>query len=118
MTYRLVSITKTEATPNGMSADPSTYQPGWGGNARSLPAGYWMTGFLLREPAVGEAVVLLRVLRNGIAQLGIYSSTPVLSVGPGTYSTANSVYKVETVAMETALSLIGQHVPTRQTLGN
>lgn len=52
-----------------------------------------MVGWLLVEPAVGQRLLLLRVERNGVAALGIFRSSPVVTIDDGRIQTAQSVYR-------------------------
>lgn len=77
------------------------YYYGRPGNAGSLPVGYTFMGWLVRPPAVGEQVRLLRVSRNGVVTPGVFTSTEVIEIpGAGVFHTRNSIYRYEEIAVE------------------
>lgn len=67
-------------------------------NAKSLPVGYWLEGYLLAPVSVGFPIVVFRTTRNGIDACGLFESSAVKHVAGDRVETANSVYRVERAA--------------------
>lgn len=84
-----VPETPCNLTPSVAGAfKPGAPNPRW-----LLPLGYWLEGWLLAPPQVGRCVQVLRVNRNGVHRLGVFVSTPVVSLLEGwSFATANSLY--------------------------
>ncbi len=80
------------------AADPRDHSFGVASDAESLPSEYSVIGWLLRPPAVGQQVHVLRVARNGVVVPGCFVSTEVTAVpGEGEFHTLNSVYRWEEI---------------------
>lgn len=66
---------------------------------KSPPVDYWLLGELLEEIEVGKPLRISRWNRNGLEALGMFHSTPVVTLhehNSDTYiTTNNSVYKME-----------------------
>jgi hypothetical protein len=66
----------------------------------SLPSGYWLVGWLLRVPIIGQQVYVLRITRNGVVVPGCFVSTEVLAVpSEHEFHTVNSVYHWEEIGI-------------------
>jgi hypothetical protein len=93
----LVKLTKLRQAGHSSvgAGNWSTYVPGAADNATSLPIDYEMTGVLLEPPTVGGRVKLLRLERNGVSAMGLFESTPVVSINGSEFSTQNSIYRLE-----------------------
>ncbi len=66
-------------------------------NAKSLPVGYWLEGYLLAPVSVGDPIVVFRTSRNGTDACGLFTSSVVKHVAAERVETANSVYRIELV---------------------
>ena len=89
---RLRKISPTNG-PDCAPGDPVAYPYGSISAAgQSLPVEYVLEGWLVREPAVGERVEVLRCVRNGVDCPGYFTSTVVTAVYEGEFHTRNSVY--------------------------
>ena len=88
-----VRITKLSETPDSEwpASEWSAFVPGSG---LALPVGYTMDGTLAAPIEIGSPIVLLRTVRNGVVQRGIFTSTNVREI---LLVTKNSIYRVETV---------------------
>ncbi len=94
---RIEKLRPTES-PAFAPGDPATYAYGeLNDSGFSLPVGYNLEGWIHRLPEVGESLVVLRCVRNGIERLGIFCSTPVTQIERGLYWTTNSIYRVQLV---------------------
>lgn len=59
----------------------------------SIPVDYSIEGELLNEPIeVGKIVNVLRTKRNGVEELGKFTTSPVVSFTDNTIRTKNSIY--------------------------
>lgn len=105
---RKVARGGAQAQPSG---DPRAYRYGKLNSHDSLPVNYSITGWLLRSPAVGESVHVLRVSRNTTVMPGIFVTTEVVKVPhAGEFHTTNSIYYWSEVA-ETPQSIVSLPVP-------
>lgn len=99
----MIKITKidTSATPDFKSAEWDTFIEGVSNEGVSLPVSYTLKGEFIYQPKVGEVMFVNRSERNGVKNLGIFTSTPVISikeVGDIKFiETKNSVYACESV---------------------
>jgi hypothetical protein len=93
----VVKLTKLRQTerPSADAGNWSTYVPGAADNATSLPIDYEMIGVLLEPPVIGGRAKLLRLERNGVSAMGLFESTPVVSIYGSEFSTQNSIYRLE-----------------------
>lgn len=77
-----------------------SYSYGDRSESQSLPIGYWLDGWLLKQPVVGESVRVLRFSRNGLVFPGYFSSAVVTEIrGECEFCTMNSVYRLTTIAL-------------------
>ena len=65
----------------------------------SLPVDYWIEGYLFQEIEVGKSVVVEREIRNGIKISGTFITSPVVKITEDGFETANSIYKMEVLAL-------------------
>jgi len=93
----VVKLTKLREAdcPASRAANWSAYVPGAGDNGGSLPVDYVIVGILMEPPVVGQSVEILRLERNGVPALGVFTSTLVTSVCDQGFTTLNSVYRLE-----------------------
>jgi hypothetical protein len=82
------------AAPTMPPGDPTKYPYGLLCETHSLPEGYTLEGWLVTPPVVGQCVEIARCVRNGVACMGGYTSTPVTLVQGETFHTANSIYRL------------------------
>lgn len=96
----LVRITKLRETPDAKwpASEWSAFVPGSG---RALPVGYTMDGRLAAPIEMGSPIVLLRSVRNGLVQRGLFTSTNVREIW---LVTINLNYCVETLSAASAPS--------------
>lgn len=97
-----------KVAPGGMpvnpAADPGQYHYGALGATDSLPSGYWLVGWLLRAPSVGQPVYVLRVARNGAVVPGCFVSSEVVAVpSEREFYTMNSIYQWEEIGITPGL---------------
>jgi hypothetical protein len=95
MKYVRVLKIGTTDRPDSAPGNPMPYP--YGGRCAtdpSLPVDYELSGWLVQDPTVGEAIEILRCVRNGISCFGYFRSTPVAMVSDGEFHTKNSVYRV------------------------
>lgn len=96
----MIKITKIKeaANPDFKSADWKSFVPGIENEGVSLPVDYWVKGELLQPLQEGSIIYLSRTERNGVASLGFFTSTKILSLkeenGVTVVETQNSVYIV------------------------
>lgn len=87
---RKVAPVSASARPAG---DPLSYRYGVLNSNESFPVDYSITGWLLRAPAVGEPVHVLRVSRNATVKPGIFVTTEIVRIPRvGEFHTQNSIY--------------------------
>lgn len=106
------------ADPRIVSPPPSQYAYGCVNSTATLPIGYWLEGWLIAPPALGKPVRIVRANRNGTRCLGLFESTPVVSLLLGwSFSTENSLYECAPVSEPSvpALELLSVFDPQRQT---
>ena len=99
--FRFVRVRKIAQVrvPVNPAADPRTYPYGRHCSTDSLPVEYWLLGWMLLPPVVGEPVRVLRVARNGISMPGHFITTDVMEVpAAGEFHTMNSVYYWDEIA--------------------
>lgn len=81
------------SVPANPAADPHTYPYGTISSSDSLPVEYWLIGWMLRSPVVGEPMRVLRFARNGIFMPGHFMTSDVMEIPvTGVFHTMNSVY--------------------------
>jgi hypothetical protein len=86
--------------PDYKAADTATYPAGTFNFAeQSLPVGYFLEGWLIRRPAVGGHVEVLRVMRNGVACMGYFTSSTVTELEPDGFRTKNSIYNLTVIPL-------------------
>jgi hypothetical protein len=61
----------------------------------SIPIEYTAEGELMRPMRVGESLLMMRDLRNGVPAVGIFQTSPVIEITQETFMTNNSVYDYE-----------------------
>jgi len=95
----LVKLTKLRANPETivLPGNWNDYRCGQLTNNTSLPVDYLLVGELIEPPVVGSEVVILRFIRNGIEDLGIFRSTAVVALTADGFATLNSVYRLESL---------------------
>lgn len=59
--------------------------------------GYFLEGWLIRGPVVGGRVEVLRVMRNGVARLGYFTSSAVVELETDGFRTRNSIYNLTVI---------------------
>lgn len=64
---------------------------------QSLPVGYYLEGWLLGPLVVGRRVQVLRLARNGVPRLGLFTSSEVVELEPDGFRTRNSLYRMTVV---------------------
>jgi hypothetical protein len=101
-----VLIRKRASTPDPICPTPPSnqYRAGEINYGVSLPIAYEIECELVNDIVAGEAITALRHKRNGEQVLGVFQSTPVVSIETGEdytlVSTANSVYEVVPLSPE------------------
>ncbi len=60
-----------------------------------LDEGYTVKGFLLKPIKVGDNLLLMRTNRNGVEQLGMFTTSKILDIQDDVVQTANSYWKIE-----------------------
>jgi hypothetical protein len=98
----LIKITKLAATDHPVfpTAKKEEYKEGQDNGKVSLPVDYYMIGSLVLPIEVGKPILLLRGSRNGIACLGMFSSSLVLKFDGHIAETMNSKYVIEPLTEE------------------
>lgn len=96
MSSNPVRVVKLQEAPNAQvrSGTWDAHVLGSAMNNESLPVDYELEGVLLRPPAPGETMEILRTKRNGVPRPGIFQSIPIRAVF---VVTQNSVYRLEEV---------------------
>lgn len=85
--------------PVNPAATAQSYPYGGISSSDSLPVDYWLVGWMLQPPVVGEPTRVLRVARNGIVIPGHFITSDVMEVpAVGVFHTMNSVYRWEEIA--------------------
>lgn len=93
---KLIRLRKIDAVKFAAAKTPSKEEYDYGQeNATSLPIDYWVEGYLLNEPKVGESVVVQRISRNGQTIAGIMQTSLLTELFEGGFKTLNSVYKLD-----------------------
>lgn len=88
------AVEKTDYGPG----DPATYPVGTcDATDLSLPIGYFLEGWLLGPLVVGRRVEVLRLARNGVPGLGVFTSSVVVEIEPNGFRTRNSLYTMTVV---------------------
>jgi hypothetical protein len=65
------------------------------GYPMTLDEGYTVEGFLLKEIKIGDNLLLMRTNRNGVRQLGMFTTSKILDIQGDVVQTANSYWKIE-----------------------
>jgi hypothetical protein len=104
--YRLTKINKVDNPLAETAETVEEYRESlsfWTGYGFSPSIDYYVEGYLLTEPKVGEALEFDRTNRNGKEVRGIMFTTEIQSVNDlGThieFTTRNSVYKLEKIEL-------------------
>ena len=63
----------------------------------SVPVEYWIIGWLLIPPTLGESVLVLRIVRDGIVFPGQFKTSPVMGIRGNEFHTMNSIYRWEQI---------------------
>lgn len=71
------------------------WDPARESQTHSLPVAYELEGWLLLPIEIGRPIMVLRTARNGVEQLGEFTSSVVHELRGDRVRTANSVYRVE-----------------------
>jgi hypothetical protein len=97
MPLKFIRLQKLAATDVALYEPglPGEYVPGTINPDVSLPLDYWLIGWLVLPPKVGEAVMVLRIVRNGIVFPGHFATTPVTEIRGQEFLTVNSIYRWE-----------------------
>ena len=74
---------------------PATYAYGAINSDVSVPIDYWLIGWLVLPPQVGEPLRILRIVRDGIIFPGHFVSTLVMEIYGHEIHTMNSIYRLE-----------------------
>ncbi len=75
-------------------AELATYQFGKANLTSSFPVSYWIEGWLIEPPRIGETVKVLRTSKNGVAIPGIFNSSQVTAIpSDDEFHTLNSIYR-------------------------
>jgi hypothetical protein len=61
----------------------------------SLPAEYWIEGYLIKEPEVNSPVIVQREVRNGVKVQGIFQTSLVTEITENGFKTLNSIYTLK-----------------------
>lgn len=59
-----------------------------------LDEGYTVKGFLLKPIKIGDNLLLARTNRNGVEQLGLFTSSKIVDIQGDVVQTANSYWKI------------------------
>lgn len=97
---RKIIIEKMGRVPSPRYPTPpwADYEEGEVNPNVSLPLGYSIEGVLMSDMLVGHPLRVLRTHRNGVAKLGVFTTSPLIRVSPCTFETTNSVYTYRFVA--------------------
>lgn len=92
-----VKITKIGKAENALydSALMQDYEAGKDNGDVSLPIEYYLEGYMLKPPTVGESLVVNRTSRNGIEIAGIFTTSEITEITEYGFKTSNSIYKLE-----------------------
>lgn len=94
---RLLQVGAVE-NPDYKPGDPATYPIGKCDiTDQSLPTGYYLEGWLISPLVVGRRVEVLRLSRNGVPSLGLFTSSTVVELDPDGFRTRNSLYRMTVV---------------------
>jgi hypothetical protein len=93
----LVKITKIKACedPEYATPDWKDYEVGKLNGNISLPADYYLEGYLLNKITKDKSVVVERISRNGEKIGGFFTTSLVTEIFDGGFKTLNSVYKID-----------------------
>ena len=92
----LVDVRKCAQSANPLSPACAWEEWNAGGiNDGSLPMQYFLRGFLLAPVEFGLPLRILRIHRNDVDTLGIFTSTDICEIKDGqTVETFNSIYRI------------------------
>lgn len=104
--YKRVRISKLSPVDDPKFTTPSSddYNSLRGEVDMTLPIDYWVEGYLVREPQIGESVIVNRDVRNGIKVSGIFMTSAVVEISVNLskfeptetiFKTQNSIYRME-----------------------
>jgi hypothetical protein len=98
----IVELTKLRVSPEPVAPPGSwnDYPLGELIDTASLPVDYVLRGILLEGPIVGGSVKILRLVRNGIQEVGLYRSTEVVALTEDGFRTRNSIYRMRPITAE------------------
>jgi len=79
---------------------PDDYRYGESNRNMSVPVDYWVTGYLVTEPKVGDGICIQRDSRNGVKTYGTFKTSRIKGVEKMNdhklkVETNNSVYLLE-----------------------
>ncbi|RXK53551.1 hypothetical protein ESB00_17830 [Oleiharenicola lentus] len=98
---RLTKIWERSSSAAAALQDALTHVPPEGAFGHRLGLGYIIDGWFLANPTVGRPMMVLRFRRNGLCNLGLFTSSLILNVSEAEIRTENSIYKVERRWFET-----------------
>ena len=89
-----IKIEKVAENPTGLPANPrAAHVDGQMQNENfSLPLEYTIEGELVGQIAVGNGVLVVRDIRNGVKSDGYFTTSEVVEVTDTQFKTRNSVY--------------------------
>ncbi len=90
----IIKIAETVA-PYARAGSWDNYPPGATHEGVSLPVDYEIVGALISPIRLGRPILVERFVRNGVSALGVFQSTPVVSMVGVRVETRNSVYRIE-----------------------
>jgi hypothetical protein len=92
-----VKITKLGPSENPVFPTPNynEYIQGSDNGNVSLPAEYWIEGYIMNEITVGSSVLVNRTSRNGVECGGRFLTSKVKKITETGFETENSIYRVD-----------------------
>ena len=92
-----VRLTKIKASENPEYRTPewNDYKQGIVNEFVSIPADYWVEGYLIKPIEVGEHALIDRRIRNGEEVSGFMTTSKILEINGDIFETLNSIYKIE-----------------------
>ena len=94
---KYIRLTKIKPAENASYPTPDwdNYEHGDLNRNSSLPVDYWVEGYLINPPKIGESVKIEREIRNGEKVYGFMVTSPVTKIDGDFFETLNSIYKIE-----------------------
>jgi hypothetical protein len=59
-----------------------------------IEEGYYVLGYYIEEPVVGQPFRMVRYESNGVKAFGIMTTSPVVEIKDSSFKTANSIYQL------------------------